>query len=285
LVTVTAANGHLGRLTIAGLLERGVPAADITAAVRTPEKVDDLRDRGVKVVRGDYSDPESLNTAFAGTETLLLISGNEVGQRTTQHRNAVQAAVAAGVRRIVYTSVLNADDTQLGLAAEHKVTEQAIRESGLAYTFLRNGWYLENYTDNLAQTLETGVILGSTGNGRVAAASRPDFAEAAVAVLLGEGHENKAYELGGDEPFTLTELAEEISRQSGKTITYRDLPVEEYTKVLVGAGLPEAFAGIVADSSAGIGKGYLTTDRHDLRDLIGHPTTSLADAVAAALKS
>ncbi|WP_239308802.1 MULTISPECIES: SDR family oxidoreductase [unclassified Frankia] len=285
MITVTGATGHLGRLVIEELLERGVPAGDVVAAVRGPEKAADLAARGVQVREADYTRPETLATALAGTDKLLLISSNEVGQRAAQHRNIVDAAVAAGVGLIAYTGILNADTTGLALATEHKATESIIRDSGLPFVFLRNGWYIENYTDNLAPALEHGVLLGAAGDGRIAGATRADFAAAAAAVLLGAGQAGAVYELGGDEPFTMTELAAEVSRQSGRTVVYQNLPAQEYTKALVDVGVPEAFASLLADSDLGIGRGELTTDSGDLRRLLGRPTTSLADAVAVAVKA
>ncbi len=285
MITVTGATGHLGRLVIEELLERGVPAGDVVAAVRGPEKAADLAARGVQVREADYTRPETLATALAGTDKLLLISSNEVGQRAAQHRNIVDAAVAAGVGLIAYTGILNADTTGLALATEHKATESIIRDSGLPFVFLRNGWYIENYTDNLAPALEHGVLLGAAGDGRIAGATRADFAAAAAAVLLGAGQAGAVYELGGDEPFTMTELAAEVSRQSGRTVVYQNLPAQEYTKALVDVGVPEAFASLLADSDLGIGRGELTTDSGDLRRLLCRPTTSLADAVAVAVKA
>jgi len=284
MITVTGSSGHLGRLTVQALLKRGVPAGELVAVARDPQKVDDLAAAGVQVRQGDYSRPETLGPALAGTDVLVLISSSEVGQRVAQHRNIVDAAVAAGVGRIVYTSILKADTSGAALAAEHLATEQLIRESGLPFTFLRNCWYLENYTENLAPALQFGAVFGATAGGRVAAAARADYADAAAVVAIGTGHGNAVYELGGDQPFTMAELAEEVSRRTGRQVVSTDLPAEEYTKVLVQAGLPEPYAAVLADSDVAIGRGDLTTDRTDLRDLIGRPTTTLADAVAAALK-
>ncbi|SHM53746.1 SDR family oxidoreductase [Cryptosporangium aurantiacum] len=280
MITVTGATGQFGRLVIADLLARGVPAGDITAAVRSPEKAAGL---GVRVVEADYDRPETLVPAFAGTDRLLFISGSEVGRRIRQHQNVVDAAREAGVGLIVYTSAPKATTSSLQLAAEHKATEEAIAASGLPSVILRNGWYFENYTGTLAQTLERGVIVGSAGDGRVSAASRADLAAAAAAVLV-DPVPGSVYELGGDEAFTLSELAAEVSAQSGTPVSYRDLPVDEYTQVLVGAGLPQPVAAVFADSDRGLSVGDLFIDSGDLRRLIGRPPTSLADAVADALK-
>jgi NAD(P)H dehydrogenase (quinone) len=261
-----------------------VPAAGIVAAVRSPEKAADLAALGVQVRRADYTEPDTLAAAFDGATRVLLVSSNELGQRVAQHRNAVDAARAAGAGLIAYTSILNAGATGMKLAAEHQATEEYIRRSGLPFVFLRNGWYLENYAGAVGQARDHGAIVGSAGEGRVGAAARADYAAAAAAVLAGDGHEGRVYELGGDEPFTISELAAEVARQSGGDVTYRNLPAEEYTKVLVGAGLPEPYAVVLADSDLGIARGELATGSGDLRRLIGRPSTPLADAVATALK-
>lgn len=283
MIAVTGATGHLGRLVAEGLLDRGVSADEIVAVARTPEKASDLAARGVQVRQADYRDPDALTAAFEGVDRLLLVSSSEVGQRVAHHRNVVNAAREAGVRLLAYTSILKADSSGMQLAAEHRATEEMVRDSDLPFVFLRNGWYMENYTGQLAQYLEHGAVLGSAGEGRVSAATRADFATAAVAVLAGSGHENRIYELGGDEAFTLAELAEEVSRQSGRRVEYRDLPPDAYAEALVGAGVPEPFARVLADSDQGIARRELFTDSGDLRRLIGRPTTTLHDAVAAAL--
>jgi NAD(P)H dehydrogenase (quinone) len=285
MITVTGTSGHLGRLAVEALLDRGVPAGEIVAVARTTAKVADLAALGVQVRHGDYTDPATLGAALAGTDVLVLVSSNEIGQRLPQHRNVIDAAVAAGVGRIVYTSILKADTSGAALAGEHKATEEAIRASGLAFTFLRNGWYLENYTENLAPALEFGAIFGAARDGRVAAATRADYAAAIAVVAAAGGHENRVYELGGDQPFTMAELAAEVSDRSGQQIAYTDLPAGEYEKVLVQAGLPQPYAAVLADSDVAIARGDLTTDSSTLRELIGRPTTGLGDAVALALKA
>ena len=284
MIAVTGATGQLGRLVVENLLERGVEPARVVALVRSPEKAGDLAARGVQVRRADYSRPETLGPALQGVERLLLVSSSEVGQRAEQHRNVVEAARAAGVKLLAYTSLIHAETSGLMLAAEHKATEEGIRASGIPFVFLRNGWYLENYTGNLGSALERAALLGSAGEGRVSAATRADFAAAAGAVLTGEGHENRAYELGGDEGFTLAELAAIVAEESGKPVEYRDLPEEAYTGVLTGFGIPEGFVRVLADSDRGIARGELFTDSGDLGRLIRRPTTSARAAVAAALR-
>jgi NAD(P)H dehydrogenase (quinone) len=282
-IVVTAATGQLGRLVIDELLDR-VPAAEVVAVVRDAGKAADIAARGVELRIADYSDPQSLAGAFRTGDVVLLISGSEVGQRITQHTAVVTAAKEAGVARIAYTGVLGGPDADFLLADDHKATEQAILDSGLPYTFLRNGWYTENYTAQLPVQLEHGVV-GAAGEGRVGSASRRDFAAAAAVALTGEGHENKAYELSGDEAWTLAEYAAEVSKQSGKEIAYADVPAEVLTGILVGAGLPEAFVGILVDVDvSGISRDLLQGGSGDLSRLIGRPTTPLADTVAAALK-
>jgi NAD(P)H dehydrogenase (quinone) len=282
-IVVTGATGQLGRLVIDELLAK-VPADQVAAVVRDQAKATDIADRGVELRVADYSDPETLAGAFQAGDVVLLISGSEVGRRVAQHTAVVNAAKDAGVARLAYTGVLGGPAADFALAAEHKVTEQAILDSGLTYTFLRNGWYTENYTAQIPVQLEHGVV-GSTGGGKVGSATREDFAAAAAAVLAGEGHENTAYELSGDEAWTLAEYAAELSEQSGKEVAYTDVPAEALKGILLGAGLPEQFADILVDVDvSGISPGLLAGGSGDLSRLIGRPTTPLADTIAAALK-
>ncbi len=281
-VVITGATGHLGRLVVESLLERGLPADQIVATGRRTEKLADLADRGVVVRRAAYTDSGSLKEAFQGADQVLLVSSSEVGQRYAQHVNAVDAARAAGVGLIAYTSITRADTSGMALAAEHKATEEYIRESGVPHVLLRNNWYLENYTDQLPVVLEHQTLLGSAGEGRVSAASRADLAAAAATVLATDGHQGQVYELAGD-AFTLPEAAAVISEVSGQQVGYVDLPAEKYTEVLVGAGVPQPFAEVLADSDLGIARGDLDEPADDLSRLIGRPATSLRDAVTAAL--
>lgn len=279
-IAITGASGHLGRLVIEAL-KRTVPADEIVALVRSPEKAADL---GVTVRQADYARPETLGPALQGVDTLLLISSSEVGQRTQQHRNVIDAAKAAGVGRIVYTSVLHADTSALALADEHRATEAALRDSGVPYTLLRNGWYAENYTGSIPGALAGGAVIGSAGEGRISGAARRDYAEAAAAVLTGTGHEGRTYELAGDTAWTLADLAAEVSRQTGRDIPYKNLPQADYAAALTGFGLPEGLASAVAGYDVAAGEGALFDDGKQLSALIGRPTTPLSDLVAAALK-
>ncbi|HSM93275.1 MAG TPA: SDR family oxidoreductase [Anaeromyxobacteraceae bacterium] len=282
MIAVTGATGHLGRLVIDQLLQK-VPAGQVVAAVRSPEKAGDLAARGVQVRKADFDAPETLAEAFRGVDQLLLISANELGKRARQHQAAVAAAKAAGVKLLVYTSLLHAETSGISLAGEHLATERAIRASGIPFVILRDGWYLENYTENLGPALQHGVLLGAAQQGRIAAAARADYAAAAVAVLTSPGHEGKVYELAGDVPFTLAELAAEIGRQAGKVVAYSDLTAEKYAETLRGFGLPGPVAEMLASADAGIARGELDDASGDLRRLIGRPTTPLAEAVGAAL--
>ena len=284
-IVITGATGQLGRHVVEALLERSVPAQDIVAVGRSVEKIADLAERGVQVRKMDYTDAASVAEALKGASKVLLISGSEVGQRVEQHRTVIEAAKAEGVELVAYTSIANADTTGMKLAAEHQATEAILQESGVPFVLLRNGWYLENYTDQLPGTLAQGAIAGSAGNGRVSAASRADYAHAAAAVLAGDNQAGKIYELGGDEPFTMAELAAEISAAADRTISYQDLPAQEYAGMLAGFGVPEAFAEILADSDLGIARGDLLVSSGDLRKLIGRPTTSLTEAVRSAAAS
>jgi len=281
-IVITGATGQLGRHVVEALLELNVPAGEIVAAGRSVEKLAGFAGRGVQVRALDYADASSVTAALKGARKVLLISGSEVGQRVEQHRTVIEAAKAEGVELLAYTSIANADSTGMKLAAEHQATEAILRESGVPFVLLRNGWYLENYTDQLPGTLAQGTLAGSARNGQVSGAARADYAHAAAAVLVAEGQAGNVYELGGDEAFSMADLAAEISAATGKTITYNDLPPQEYAGLLTGAGVPEAFAEILADSDLGIARGDLLVSSGDLRRLIGRPATSLAEAVRTA---
>ncbi|MEV4971526.1 SDR family oxidoreductase [Streptomyces scopuliridis] len=283
-IVVTGATGHLGRLVIESLLADGVPADGIVAVVRNAEKAAGLVARGVELRVADYSRPETLTDAFRAGDRVLLISGSEVGQRVAQHGAVIDAARAAGVAQLAYTGVLGGPDADFQLAAEHKVTERLILDSGLPYTFLRNGWYTENYTGNLAPVLEHDAVVAAAGAGRVASAARADYAAAAAAVLTGEGHLNTAYELSGDTAWSLGEYAAELSRQTGRTIAYNNVPAETLLGILTGAGVPDPMAAILVDVDHAIERGLLAGTPGDLARLAGRPTTPLADTIAEALK-
>ncbi|WP_298462212.1 NAD(P)H-binding protein [uncultured Cellulomonas sp.] len=279
---VTGASGHLGRLVIESLLARGVGADDVVAVVRTPAKVADLADRGVVVREGDYSRPDTLGPALDGVRRVLLISGDEVGQRVGQHSAVVAAARAAGVERIAYTSILRADTTENPLAPDHRATEEVLRSSGLPFTVLRNGWYTENYTDQLPRYLEQGEIVGAAGSGRVSAAPRADYAEAAAAALVGDADGDVVLELGGP-AFTFAELAATVSEAGGRPVTHRALATDEFAATLESAGLDAGTAAFVASLDEAIARGDLETDSDDLARLLGRAPTSLEQAVRAAL--
>jgi len=282
-IVVTGATGHLGRLIVEGLLRDGVTPDEIVAAGRSTDKIADLADRGVRVVRMDYTDPESMAVAFAGAQTLMLVSSSEVGQRAAQHGAAIDAAKLAGVGRIVYTSAPKADNTALILAPEHKITEELIRASGIPFTILRNGWYSENYAGTAAQAKQAGVLAASVGDGLVASASRVDYADAAVAVLTGEGHENAVYELSGDTAWSHTELAAVLTDILGRDVAYTSLTEAEHLAALEAAGLDAGTAGFVVALDGNIRDGLLAETSGELRALIGRPTTPLRDGLAAAL--
>lgn len=282
MIAVTGATGQLGRLVINALLKK-VPASEIIAAVRNPEKASDLAALGLQVRKADYSQPATLDAAFQGVDKLLLISSSEVGQRVAQHTAVINAAKHAGVKLLAYTSLLHADKSVLGLGEEHRATEALLRESGLPVVLLRNGWYTENYAASIAPALAHGAFIGAVGNGRIASAAREDYAQAAAAVLTQEGQAGKVYELAGDDSYTLAEFSAEIARQSGKPVVYQDLSEADFKQALISAGLPEGFASMLADSDAGAAQGGLFDDSHTLSKLIGRPTTPYAKVIAAAL--
>lgn len=283
MIAVTGATGALGRLVVAGLLAK-LPAAEIVALVRDPQKAADFAANGITVRQADYNRPDTLLPALAGVDKLLLISSSEVGQRIGQHKAVVDAAKQAGVNFIAYTSVLHADRSELALAEEHRQTEALLAASGIPYALLRNGWYTENYTASIPAALQFGVLLGSAGAGRISSAPRADYAAAAVAVLTAE-NPARIYELAADTAYTLTEFAAELSRQSGRDIPYRDMPEAEYRGVLEGAGLPGPFAALIAQSDAAAANGALFDDSRELGTLIGRSTTPFANAITTALKS
>lgn len=281
---ITGATGQLGRLVIDQLLNT-VPASQIVAAVRSPQKANDLAALGVQVRHADYSQPSSLDSAFAGAEKILLISSSEIGQRAVQHQAVIDAAKRAQVELLAYTSVLHADTSLLGLAEEHRQTESALQQSGVPFVVLRNGWYTENYTAGVPAALEHGAVFGSAAEGRISSADRADYAAAAVAVLTSsEDQAGRVYELAGDESYTLAEFAAELSKQTGKQVPYTDLPQADYRAALVQAGLPDFVADLLSDSDAAAAKGALFDDGKQLSRLIGRPTTPLKNTVATTLK-
>lgn len=285
MLVITGATGQLGRLVIEQLLEV-IPAAEIVAAVRNPAKAVDLQGLGVQVRHADYSLPATLDSAFAGAEKILFISSSEIGQRQTQHQAVIDAATRAEVKLIAYTSVLHADTSLLALAEEHRQTEAALAQSGLPFAVLRNGWYSENYTAGIPAALQHGAMLGSAAQGRISSAARADYAAAAVAVLTAsQSQAGRIFELAGDESYTLSEFAAELSRQAGKSIPYTDLPPADYRGALLKAGLPEFVADLLSDSDAAASKGALFDDSRQLGKLIGRPTTSLSATIAATLSN
>lgn len=278
MIAITGATGQLGQRVIETLLKT-VPASQIVAIVRNPAKATVLSQQGITVRQADYSDEAAFTTALQGIDKLLLISSSEVGQRAPQHRNVINAAKAAHVKFIAYTSLLHADRSPLGLADEHVATEKMLAESGIAYALLRNGWYTENYLASAPAALEHGVFIGAAGEGKIASATRADYAAAAARVISEDGHAGKIYELAGDAGWTLSQLAAELAKQSGKKVVYQNLSEADFAAALKGVGLPAGLADMLADSDVGASKGGLFDDSHTLSKLIGRPTTSLADSV------
>ncbi len=281
-IVVTGATGNLGRFVVEGLLEK-IPAEQITAVVRNREKAAGLAARGVRIAVADYEDPASFEGVIAAGDKVLLISGSEADKdRVAQHRTVIDAAKAAGAALLAYTSAPGT--LTAALADDHRGTEEALLASGLPYVLLRNGWYNENFTEQLAPVLAHGAVVQAAGEGRVASAARADYAAAAVAVLTGEGHEGRTYELSGDTAWGFAEYAAELSRQTGKEITYNAVTEDAYAGILTGAGLPEPLARILAGVDTSIANGELAGTSGDLSRLTGRPTTPIADSITAALK-
>ncbi len=278
-IGITGATGQLGQLVV-DYAKKSTSPSNIVALVRDPEKAKDL---GVEVRAFDYNKPEALEAQLKGIDRLLLISGSEIGKRVQQHENVIKAAKAAGIKLLAYTSLLHTDSSPIFLASEHLPTEKILRASGITYTILRNGWYTENYTQSISQNITAGAVFGCAGQGKISAAARKDYAEAAAVVLTGEGHEFKIYELAGDESFTLSDLAAEISKQTGKKIVYNNLSEAELVEVLKNAGLPEQMAGAFASIDTHIANGALYDNSHQLSQLIGRKTTPLSAVVKEAI--
>ncbi|WP_395575267.1 SDR family oxidoreductase [Streptomyces sp. BK79] len=282
-IVVTGATGHLGRHVVRQLLEK-VPADRITAVVRDRDRAADLAAQGVRLAVADYNAPETFDGVFSAGDRVLLISGNEFDKgRVRQHTVVIDAAKRAGAALLAYTSAPSS--LTAALADDHRATEEVLVSSGVPYVLLRNGWYHENYTEQLAPVLEHGAVVQAAGEGRVSSASRADYAAAAAAVLTGEGHENTAYELGGDEAWSFAEYAAELSRQTGREIAYTPVTGDAYVGILTGAGVPGPLADVLAGVDAAIEKGELVVSTGDLSRLAGRPATPLAEAVAAALRS
>ncbi|HDQ0421245.1 NAD(P)H:quinone oxidoreductase [Escherichia coli] len=279
MIAITGATGQLGHYVIESLMKT-VPASQIVAIVRNPAKAQALTAQGITVRQADYGDEAALTSALQGVEKLLLISSSEVGQRAPQHRNVINAAKAAGVKFIAYTSLLHADKSPLGLADEHIETEKMLADSGIVYTLLRNSWYSENYLASAPAALKHGVFIGAAGDGKIASATRADYAAAAARVISEAGHEGKVYELAGDSAWTLTQLAAELTKQSGKQVTYQNLSEADFAAALKSVGLPDGLADMLADSDVGASKGGLFDNSKTLSKLIGRPTTTLAESVS-----
>ncbi|UNK60972.1 SDR family oxidoreductase [Buttiauxella ferragutiae] len=282
MIAITGASGQLGQLVVEELLKT-VAADQLVAIVRNPAKIKAFSERGVQVRAASYEDKTALVQALRGVEKLLLISSSEVGQRAVQHHNVIEAAKEAGVKLIAYTSLLHADSSPLGLADEHITTEEMLKQSGIPFVLLRNGWYTENYLASVPPALQHGAFIGSAGEGKIASATRADYAAAAAKVMTLDNQAGKVYELAGDHGWTLSELTAELTKQSGTTVVYQNLPEADFKAALLGAGLPEGLAAMLANSDAGASKGGLFEDSRQLSQLIGRPTTSLAESVRSAL--
>ncbi|MDH1278485.1 SDR family oxidoreductase [Acinetobacter johnsonii] len=281
-IAITGATGQLGFIVIEKLLLQ-TEANNIVALVRNPAKATHLTAQNIEVREFDYDRPETLVPALSGIDKLLLISANEVGRRTPQHKAVINAAKVAGVPYLAYTSLLRADTSPLGLAQEHRETEKLIQDSGLRYTFLRNNWYSENYLAGVAHTIEIGTLFGAAQDGRISSASRIDYAEAAAKVLTSTVHDNQTYELAGSESFTRADLAQFISQATHKSVIYQNLSADDLRQCLIQASLPSHLIDVIVDADVQTAKGAMYSNSKDLEQLIGHKTTSIQDSIKAAL--
>jgi len=280
-IAITGATGQLGQIVVEKLKAQ-IGAEPIVALARSPGKAADL---GVEVRAFDYNSPETLAPALAGVEHLLLISGSEIGQRIAQHKAVIDAAKAAGVKHIAYTSFLRAAENPAPVTPEHVATEELLAASGLSITLLRNGWYTENYAMGFAAALEHGALIGASGGGKISAATREDYAAAAVAVLTDPAKQGKTYELAGDDAFTMAEAAAELSTQAGKEIPYINMTEADYTAALAQTGMPPEFAGFLAAIDTATATGALFDDSKDLTGLIARATTPLSAVVKSLLSA
>ena len=282
-IAITGATGHLGGLVIAHLLRRGTPAAEIVALGRDETKAADLAAQGVQVRTFDYDRADALAPALAGVDGLLLISGTAFGRRFPQHRAVIDAAIAAGVGKLVYTSAPHADASINPVAPEHKATEEYLAASGVPHVILRNGWYHENYLAELQAAAQTGTLLTAAGDGRVASAARSDYAEAAAVVLAGE-QAGGTITLTGDVAWTQADLAADLAAVLGREVQVQQVSAEEKVQALTAAGLDEGMAGFAAGVDQAIAAGELGDLTGDLSRLIGHPTAPLIDTLRAGVR-
>lgn len=280
-IAVTGATGHLGRLVIESLMNRGIAATDIVAIVRDAAKAADLSSQGIQLGVASYDDEAALTTALQGVNRLVFVSASEIGKREAQHANIINAAKAAGVTFIAYTSLLNADTSELGLAGEHIATEKFLTQSGIDHALLRNGWYWENYASALDSGKAVGKFFGAAGEATVSGAARRDYAEAAATVITSENQAGKVYELAGAPALSYQGIADEVAKVIGKEVTYVNQSVSEYQVTLEGFGLPAELAQVFAGMDEAIEKGALFSESTDLQDLIGRPSTTAAEALSA----
>ncbi|PCK31175.1 SDR family oxidoreductase [Pseudoalteromonas piscicida] len=279
MIAVTGATGKLGQLTVEFLTQK-IPASNIVALVRDKDKGQALIQLGVKVREADYNNPNTLKTALAGVQKLLLVSSNQIGSRTQQHKAVIDAAKENQVSFIAYTSILNADSSTLELAKEHKETEAYLKRSGIAYSILRNGWYNENYTDLAPVFNAKQAITSIAPQARINSASRRDYALAAATVLSETGHENRIHELAGDTAFTIDSLAQAVSSHTQAEVKPNFVSSREYLAYLVALGVPENFALLLVDAETQAQKGHLASNSKALSQLIGRPTTTIAQTLA-----
>ena len=282
-ILVTAASGHFGPLVVESLLARGADPADIVASARDTSKLEELAARGIRTVELDYARPETIAPALEGVDTVLLVSGSEPGSRFTGHQNVIDAAKSAGITKLVYTSAPKATTADYALGADHRATEEAIAASGVPAVIVRHNWYTENYTADVSRTASTGVIAASVADGRVASATRADYADGDAVVLLEDGHVGQVYEFGGDVAWDYTELVAAAAEVVGRDVTYQSLSTAEHVAMLEGFGLDAGTAAFVAGIDSAIRDGVLGDTDGTLSRLIGRPTTPLVDGLRAAV--
>ncbi|CAN7596172.1 SDR family oxidoreductase [Peribacillus frigoritolerans] len=282
-ILVTGATGKLGTKVVETLLKT-VPANQLAVSVRSPEKAEELRTRGVDVRQGDFDRPETLDTAFAGIDRLLIISADGDNEtRIRQHSNAVVAAERAGVKFIAYTSLANAKESKNFLAPTHQATEESILKTGIPYSFLRNNWYLENEISSIQGVQAGAPWVTSAGNGKVGWALQQDYAEAAASVLSGNGHENTIYELSG-KLLTQEELASAVGNVLGKEVPVQQVDDATYADIMKNVGLPDFLIPMLVDIQKGVREGTLEVESNDFEKLLGRSATPISEGLTQIIK-
>jgi NAD(P)H dehydrogenase (quinone) len=282
MIAITGASGGLGRRVAELVLEQADPT-QVLLLTRTPDRLKDLARRGARVEKASFKNPTGLKQVLVGVERLLLISTDAIGGRVDHHRQAIAAARHAGVWHVAYTSVAQpSSDNPSLIAGEHAQTEQALRESGMDWTFLRNNLYAEGLIPAVQQAAESGLWVTNAGEGRTAYVSREDCARAAAAVLLTDGHEREVYDITGPEALTQAEIAAIAAEHAGVPIEVILQDDAEYAVDLEAAGMPAPVVELIVSFGEAVRRGFLSKVSTDVQALTGQPPRSVREVLQAA---